>query len=178
MPPCRWIALFTPPPHFFKCFNFWGRSKSHQKSDLYQTLPKSQNSNPWVPKARFWNHFGSAAPAAVCVNQTEPNAPSLNPSPAGLEMDLRDSGARYIGLTFRPPFFAMIFGCPFSDIFQTIDDFWLPFWLHFAYVFDQFRTPFSDPVSASISHWFVSISEPWILENVDFHKTTQPELCK
>ena len=66
-----------------------------------------------------------------------------------------------------------------------IDEFWLQFWLQFAYVFDQFRTPFSDPVSASISHWFVSISESWILENygftivnVDFRKPTQPELFK
>jgi hypothetical protein len=28
----------------------------------------------------------------------------------------------------------------------------VPVWLHFAYVFDPFRTPFSDPVSTSISH--------------------------
>ena len=27
-------------------FHFWGRSKIHQKSDLYQTLPKPQKSDP------------------------------------------------------------------------------------------------------------------------------------
>ena len=32
-------------------------SKIHQKSDLYQTLPKSHKSDPWVSKARGWNHF-------------------------------------------------------------------------------------------------------------------------
>ena len=41
-------------------FHFWGRSTNHQKSDLYQILPKAQKSVPWVlePKARFWIHFG------------------------------------------------------------------------------------------------------------------------
>ena len=39
-------------------FHFFCRSKIHQKSDLYQTLPKPQKSDPWTPKARFWSHFG------------------------------------------------------------------------------------------------------------------------
>ena len=42
-------------PYFF---HFFCRSKIHQKSDLYQTLPKPQKSDPCVPKARFWSHFG------------------------------------------------------------------------------------------------------------------------
>ena len=39
-------------------FHFFDRSKNHQKSDLFQTLPKSQKLILWVPKARFWSHFG------------------------------------------------------------------------------------------------------------------------
>jgi hypothetical protein len=43
---------------FPDCFHFFGPPKIHQKSDLYQTLPKPQKSDPWTPKARFWSHVG------------------------------------------------------------------------------------------------------------------------
>ena len=33
------------------------RSKIHQKSDPSKSHPKSQKSDPQVPKGRFWSHF-------------------------------------------------------------------------------------------------------------------------
>ena len=43
--------------NFFDVLQTFCPSKIHQKSDLYQTPPKSQKSDPWVPKARFWSHY-------------------------------------------------------------------------------------------------------------------------
>ena len=51
-------SLFTFFQIFYDFVHLFERSKNHQKSDLYQTLPKSQKSDPWMPKARFWTHFG------------------------------------------------------------------------------------------------------------------------
>jgi hypothetical protein len=51
-------SISDPGVIFSNLFHFFVRSENHQKSDLYQTLPKSQKSDPWVPKARFWIYFG------------------------------------------------------------------------------------------------------------------------
>ena len=93
--------------------------------------------------------------------------PSLNPSPAGPEIMCRADGVRYICRTVRHPFFALVFGCPFSGIFQNVDDLWLPFWLHFGLLWLQFCTPFSDLFFYLIFLRFPSISgtlnprKPW-----------------
>ena len=49
---------------FSDCLHFLGRSKIHQKSDLYQTFPKPQKLDPGCPKldfgailVDFWHHF-------------------------------------------------------------------------------------------------------------------------
>ena len=51
-------SLFSHLRLIFQISHFGGRSKIYQNSDLYQTFTKSQQSNPWIAKARFWNHFG------------------------------------------------------------------------------------------------------------------------
>ena len=48
------IIFFT----FFQIFFIFWAAPKIIKNRTYQILPKSQKSEPWMPKARFSNHFG------------------------------------------------------------------------------------------------------------------------
>jgi hypothetical protein len=52
-------ARLSPKYQIFPDFGMtFSGPKKRRKNTSSQNAPKSQKSDPWVPKARFWNHFG------------------------------------------------------------------------------------------------------------------------
>ena len=157
--PLRQGSSFHISTLFFQIFFILGATqkiiKNRTSSKSSQNL---KNRNPECPKLDF---------GAILDPPHPPGAGRLklhgyNQKPNSTKRPLIKSLPRrpgngpseipYMCLTFRPPFSQRFLDALFLIFFKTIDDFWLPFWFHFAYVFNQFRTPFSGPVSVSISH--------------------------
>ena len=102
---------------------------------------------------RFWKPFWSAAPhrggervrllESIRYFQVS-TAPPYPPGTAKKSIqNLRKSAARkkmrFFGIKFRHQFSDTVF----SGIFQILDGFWLPFWMHFGIIFHTFCMPFS-----------------------------------
>ena len=157
-------------------FNFWG-PKIIKNLTSIKPSKNLKNRTPGCPKLDFGAILDPPHPPGAGrvklhgynqkPNWTKRPLPKSLPrlpgnGPSGFRGSIYLPGLRYICLTFRPHLFAMIFGCPFSGIFLG------PILASFCLRFRSIPHTFSAPVSTCISHWFVSISESWILESYGF----------